>query len=103
MLRLYRPVYWTMVSSIHLDRSARRVASRIRQSTAAIGIGQQTMLSIDTEGPTREDQPPGGQEPLGGGIRRLAAIVTRSARESASIFRMTLPRCAFTVISLMPS
>jgi L,D-transpeptidase catalytic domain len=38
-----------------------------------------------------------------GATRRLAAIVTRSARESASIFRITLPRCAFTVISLMPS
>src|SRR5260370_18463329 len=27
----------------------------------------------------------------------------RSANESAFIFRITLPRCAFTVISLMPS
>jgi len=33
----------------------------------------------------------------------FAAIFTRSARESAFIFRITLPRCAFTVISLMPS
>ena len=33
----------------------------------------------------------------------LAAIFTRSARESAFILRITLPRCAFTVISLMPS
>ena len=33
----------------------------------------------------------------------VAAIVTRSARESAFIFRIMLPRCAFTVISLMPS
>ena len=41
---------------------------------------------------------------LGAGARRsLAAIFTRSARESAFIFRITLPRCAFTVISLMPS
>ena len=30
----------------------------------------------------------------------LAAIFTKSARESAFIFRITLPRCAFTVISL---
>jgi hypothetical protein len=30
-------------------------------------------------------------------------MVTRSASESAFIFRITLPRCAFTVISLMPS
>jgi hypothetical protein len=37
-----------------------------------------------------------------GATRRLAAIVTRSARELAFIFRITLPRCAFTVISLMP-
>src|SRR5580658_2480726 len=33
----------------------------------------------------------------------LAAIFTRSARESAFIFCITLPRCAFTVISLIPS
>jgi hypothetical protein len=30
-------------------------------------------------------------------------MFTRSARESAFIFRIILPRCAFTVISLMPS
>jgi len=35
--------------------------------------------------------------------RSLAAIVTSSAREPASIFRITLPRWAFTVISLIPS
>ena len=35
--------------------------------------------------------------------RSFAAIVTKAARESAFIFRITLPRCAFTVISLMPS
>jgi hypothetical protein len=33
----------------------------------------------------------------------VAAIFTRSARESASIFRITLPRCTFTVISVMKS
>jgi len=33
----------------------------------------------------------------------LAAIFNRSARESAFIFRIALPRCAFTVIWLMPS
>ena len=38
-----------------------------------------------------------------GAGRSFAAILTRSARESACIFCMTLPRCAFTVISLMPS
>ena len=44
------------------------------------------------------------RQPFGAGARRsLAAIVTRSARERASIFRITWPRCAFTVISLMPS
>ena len=32
---------------------------------------------------------------------RFAAMVTRSAKESAFIFRIILPRCAFTVISLM--
>src|SRR5258708_2622787 len=37
------------------------------------------------------------------GSRSLAAIFTNSARESAFIFCITLPRCAFTVISLMPS
>jgi hypothetical protein len=30
-------------------------------------------------------------------------MFTRSASEPAFIFRITLPRCAFTVISLMPS
>ena len=30
-------------------------------------------------------------------------MVTRSASELAFIFRMTWPRCALTVISLMPS
>ena len=41
---------------------------------------------------------------FGPGARRsFAAIFTRSARESAFIFRITLPRCVFTVISLMPS
>src|SRR5579862_6420807 len=38
-----------------------------------------------------------------GARRSLAAIFTRSARESAFIFCITLPRCAFTVISLIPS
>ena len=33
----------------------------------------------------------------------FAAIVTNSASEVAFIFRIILPRCAFTVISLMPS
>ena len=33
----------------------------------------------------------------------LEAIFTKSARESALIFSITLPRCAFTVISLIPS
>jgi|SRR5450755_1333485 len=43
-------------------------------------------------------------QPIGaGGGRSLAAIWTRSARESALIFRITWPRCAFTVISLIPS
>src|SRR5574341_271403 len=32
-----------------------------------------------------------------------AAMVTRSGRQRAFIFRIILPRCAFTVISLMPS
>jgi hypothetical protein len=32
-----------------------------------------------------------------------AAMVTRSGRERAFIFRITLPRCPFTVISLMSS
>ena len=38
-----------------------------------------------------------------GATPSLAAIFTRSARESALIFRITWPRCAFTVISLIPS
>jgi hypothetical protein len=38
-----------------------------------------------------------------GARRSFAAIVTKAARESAFIFRITLPRRAFTVISLMPS
>ena len=35
-------------------------------------------------------------------MRSLAAMFTSSASESAFIFRIILPRCAFTVISLMP-
>src|SRR4029077_16311755 len=38
-----------------------------------------------------------------GAGRSFAAIFTNSARESAFIFCITLPRCAFTVISLIPS
>src|SRR5712671_340958 len=38
-----------------------------------------------------------------GAVPSLAAILTRSAREAAFIFRITFPRCALTVISLMPS
>ncbi len=38
-----------------------------------------------------------------GSEKRLAAILTRSAKESAFIFCITCPLCAFTVISLMPS
>jgi hypothetical protein len=34
---------------------------------------------------------------------KLAAIVTKSASESAFILRITWPLCAFTVIFLMPS
>jgi hypothetical protein len=33
----------------------------------------------------------------------VAAIFTRAGRESAFIFRITLPRCTFTVISVMKS
>ena len=56
----------------------------------------------------REEQPENDQsvecQPFGAGARRsLAALFTKSARELAFIFRITLPRCAFTVISLMPS
>src|ERR1700685_4178583 len=35
--------------------------------------------------------------------RSLAAILTKSTTDAAPIFCMTRPRCAFTVISLMPS
>jgi hypothetical protein len=45
----------------------------------------------------------GGQVFMAGAAPSLAAIVTRSASEPASIFRITWPLCAFTVISLMPS
>jgi hypothetical protein len=38
-----------------------------------------------------------------GSRRRIMAIVTSVATESASIFRISFARCAFTVISLMPS
>src|SRR5690349_2197095 len=34
---------------------------------------------------------------------RRSAVVTRSGNERAFILRITWPRCAFTVISLMPS
>jgi hypothetical protein len=37
------------------------------------------------------------------GLRVLASIFTRSATEPADIFRITLPRCDFTVITLMLS
>src|SRR5262245_31255660 len=40
---------------------------------------------------------------LAGASPSLTAIFTRSASESAFIFCMTLPRWAFTVISVMPS
>src|SRR5258707_15076639 len=40
---------------------------------------------------------------LAGARPSLTAIFTRSARESAFIFCIILPRCAFTVISLIPS
>src|SRR6267378_4385289 len=33
----------------------------------------------------------------------FAAILTKSAREPTFIFRITLPRCVLTVISLVPS
>jgi hypothetical protein len=33
----------------------------------------------------------------------MAAILTRSGSERAIILRISLPRCTFTVISLMPS
>src|SRR6202012_4574891 len=49
-------------------------------------------------GGTRHVLPfPFGQRP------RDAAIGTRLAIDGASILRITRPRCAFTVISLMPS
>src|SRR5688572_13086266 len=44
-----------------------------------------------------------GDEAGNGSTRSFAARVTKSASESAFIFRITCPRCAFTVISLMPS
>ena len=45
----------------------------------------------------------GSTAPDGRGRRRRAAMPTNSGRDSASILRMTLPRCALTVISLIPS
>src|SRR5574337_963784 len=43
-------------------------------------------------------------QPFGVAARSsLPAILTRSGREPAFIFCITLPRCALTVISLMPS
>jgi hypothetical protein len=41
--------------------------------------------------------------PDGRGKRSRAAMLTNSARDSAFIFRIRLPRCAFTVISLIPN
>src|ERR1700722_15530813 len=49
------------------------------------------------------DQAMGVATPEARERRSFPAILTRSAMESARIFSMTLPRCAFTVISLMPS
>src|ERR1039458_6910417 len=40
---------------------------------------------------------------LGREMRSLEAMLTSSARDSAFIFFITLPLCAFTVISLMSS
>ena len=44
-----------------------------------------------------------GQHFIVGSTRSLEAIRTRSHSESAFILRMSLPRCALTVISLMPN
>jgi len=57
---------------------------------------------------TREKQPERDHsmecQPFGARERQsFVAIVTRSASESACIFRMRLPRCIFTVISLILS
>ena len=45
----------------------------------------------------------GKLRPGEGASLSLSTIFTRSASESAFIFCITLPRCAFTVISLIPS
>ncbi len=46
----------------------------------------------------------GDNQIFGADVRRnFAAILTRSGRELAFIFCITLPRCALTVISLIPS
>jgi hypothetical protein len=57
---------------------------------------------------TRQKQSESGHsiecQPLGADERQsFAPIFTRSASESACIFRMRLPRCIFTVISLILS
>lgn len=68
-----------------------------------------TMVSMNADffsiySPTLFAAPSVERHPFNAGVTpSLEAMVTKSASEPAAIFRITLPRCAFTVISLIPS
>src|SRR5262249_50213838 len=91
--------------AFHMSRNCREIIAHPAQPhqriawEAARGCGSVWLLNegANCRGPrTRCD----GQASDG---KSLPAMWTRSAKECACILRMTWPRCAFTVISLMPS
>jgi hypothetical protein len=59
--------------------------------------------SFEVNEPYLRDNVPLEDGELPGQSYSFAAIRTSSASESARIFRITCPRCIFTVISLVPS
>src|SRR5882724_1514947 len=92
---------------VPLDDRAKRPRSAEGSHT-----GPRTVRIAPTRGGFRRrgTPPPGAtglplfrQPSSAGSSLSLAAIFTRSASESAPILRITLPRWAFTVISLIPS
>ena len=86
-----RLLAWGTLSSSRCDVQMRMTSRKRRRRRSHREGGTNDQLARETLS-------------LGARARRsFAAIFTRSARESAFIFRITWPRWAFTVISLMPS
>jgi hypothetical protein len=93
------------------DRARTEEALRARERFRAIVEDLPVMVTLTTpdgefaEGGTRHpySERQEGRTVGGGSRSSLATMLTSAGSESAFILRITWPRCAFTVISVIPS